>query len=205
MFPQSVQINQKILYSPTPCYYQTYGTPTTTKDILKCCNQYDAFLVAGTSPSSETFLVGAYGFTSTICKQTALDSPTSDLFGVWWYFTPSHSFGFADSGDISQTSADTKAGANRLSWRLDQGDGGYRIGDITDLNGDSTYYKVIYGYKLCQVGTYSSTGYAPCTRCAAGSSVAEAGATICIPGLIIATFIFDRSLSYFKIDSMMYF
>jgi hypothetical protein len=64
--------------------------------------------------------------------------------GVYWYYTPGASFGFAPNSLIKQGTADTEdENANkRLSWDLG-GSGGWRIGSSINLNDSVKYRKII--------------------------------------------------------------
>jgi hypothetical protein len=63
--------------------------------------------------------------------------------GVYWYNTPSKSFGFAPNATITQKTADVfdRASTLRLSWHLDSYTG-FRLGNLLDLY-NSNYLKIV--------------------------------------------------------------
>lgn len=78
-----------------------------------------------------------------LANKTALND-TKLVDGVYWYFTPNQSFGFSPSPIIQQDSADIyddNIDNQRVSWHLDQGVGGYRLGILNPFS--NNYYKVI--------------------------------------------------------------
>ncbi len=79
--------------------------------------------------------MAAIGPVEVLQNQTVLNKPVK--YGdVYWYMTPGNSFGFSSSNKINQKSAniDRTSPELRLSWHLDQSDGGYRAGATVDLN-----------------------------------------------------------------------
>jgi hypothetical protein len=126
------------------CYDVKYDYPTITSDITDCTGPY-LFVGALNGISSTSFALGAFSPASEVQQFTPVLN-TPHLFNdVYWYLTPGYSFGFADNGLINQNQADfLTVGPSRLSWHLDLGVGGYRAGDVTGLNGDTTWVKRIY-------------------------------------------------------------
>jgi hypothetical protein len=144
--PTGILQNQAPVADFYVCYFVPYADFTTTSIVKDCCSRFTSLLVAGFATStSSTFLLGAYAASASICLDTVTNSPNG-INGVFWYLTSSKSFGFADSATIVQSTADTQAGTMRLSWHLDQMDGGYRVGSTVGLNSNTVYYKAIYGY-----------------------------------------------------------
>ena len=148
MYPPRVQLNsvsvdQLASYGCSVCYLQTYGTVTTTDNIRKCAGPY--LFVGGRETASSTFKLGAFDLSSVILTQTLLDTPHLSN-GVYWYFTPSNSFGFSRYPLILQYEADRRSidGDARLSWHLDLTVGGFRLGSILPLNDATDYLKAIY-------------------------------------------------------------
>ena len=125
------------------CFDSTYATPTTTSMINACSGPY--LFVGAISSYSSTYLVGAFGSATEVQRQTALNTPHLSG-GVYWYFTTGESFGFLNSTDLQQNSADvgSTSPASRLSWHVDQNAGGYRAGENMELNSDTTWRKSIY-------------------------------------------------------------
>ena len=129
-------------YGCTVCYLQTYGTVTTSDNITNCTGPY--LFIGGRATASSSFLLGAFDLSSVIHTQTPLNSPTESN-GVYWFFTPSASFGFSQNANIQEGSAGTDIeGETSLSWHLDLNVGGYRLGSIRGLNDSTDYMKAIY-------------------------------------------------------------
>ena len=117
----------------------------TTQDKLAACLKYpDQYVAVGAKQAgSSTLDLVAVARASEAFAQHC-DARLSN--GVYWYNSVGQSFGFAASSSISLNSADTESDqcAYRLSWHVDQSDGGYRAGCTTGLNSASSYYKQIY-------------------------------------------------------------
>ena len=68
--------------------------------------------------------------------------------GVAWYYSNSYSWGFAKGNALVHRSSCDTATTNpndRLCWHTQSsGSGGYRCGNITSLNSNSLYVRVIY-------------------------------------------------------------
>ena len=80
-----------------------------------------------------------------VTTQTSLNQPM--FYGAaYWYFTDGQSFGFSPTNTINQYNADsTDLNSNlRVSWHLLGNVGGWRLGNITNLNDDLNYYKKIF-------------------------------------------------------------
>ena len=120
-------------------YEQTYGTiigNTTTP--IRPSGQY--VILAGKAVDSTTILLAAAAPTAQVFTETVLNTPQL-LNGAYWYLTLNTFFyvdgfgsiGFAPTEDIDQTSADVVDGSDplRLSWHLDEGGGGFRLGGIS--------------------------------------------------------------------------
>jgi hypothetical protein len=128
-------------------YNYTYGRPTTSAEILSIrsqCNPLTIICVGG-NRYDETFLrVVACANCLNVTTQTLTNQPQK-YGAVYWYFTENQSFGYAPNSTITQNSADNyDENSNfRLSWHL-QGNGGWRLGNVTSLNSDTNYYKKAY-------------------------------------------------------------
>ena len=152
-YPSEVQygvaVSNLIQSGCSLCYNKFYGDRTTTSIIESCTGKW--LFVGAVASDSSTFLLGAYGLASDVLTQTALNTPHLSN-GVWWYFTPGQSFGFADTSVIRQSPADYADypgtdihTQSRLSWHLDQPFGGFRAGRNIFLNEDSSvWHKQIY-------------------------------------------------------------
>ena len=142
----SVTAAQLDSYGCSVCYQQTYATATTSGDIRKCTGPY--LFVGGRAIGSSSFKLGAFDTSTVILTQTLLNTPHLSN-GVYWYFTPSFSFGFSRDALINQDKADNLStdGDARLSWHLDLNVGGFRLGSILNspnLNFATDYMKAIY-------------------------------------------------------------
>ncbi len=131
----------------TQCYLDTYAKNNgqLAQEIVAACTKANVMLAC--RPTGATTLT------------LAADAPRADVFfdtgtgntphnanNVGWYFNNDYSMGFAPQGEaISRGQADTLPGATRLSWHtLSQNSGGYRCGDVTGLNGSTSYERVVY-------------------------------------------------------------
>ena len=134
------------------CYNVTYATSTNTVDINGCTgSQY--LLVGGFSAGSpNTLLVAAVGLSSAVLTTTSsLGTATTNENGLFWYFYPGHSFGFADDSVLLLGNADGSSISSntRVSWHLDLSIGGYRLGNLIDLFSGTTPYKIIIKLAAC--------------------------------------------------------
>ena len=140
----SVTAAQLDSYGCSVCYLKTYATVTTSDNIRHCTSPY--LFVGGRATDCSTFKLGAFDLSSVILTQTLRNTPNLSN-GVYWYFTPSLSFGFSRNPLILQNEADVSPidGDARLSWHLDLNVGGFRLGSIPPyLNDATTYQKAIY-------------------------------------------------------------
>jgi hypothetical protein len=125
-------------------YNYTYEHNTTTQeinDIRNNCSESNILCMGGLDITNNVLLVVACGccldvLSVTVGNQTQLHN------GVYWYNTPTYSIGFAPNSTIIQTYADQfDLGNNqRVSWHLDLGIGGYRVGSI--VTSSAPYYKI---------------------------------------------------------------
>jgi len=129
-------------------YEETYRTAignTTTP--IRPSGQY--VILAGKAVGSSNILLAAAAPTAQVFTETVLNTPQL-LNGTYWYYTlqttliNQGSIGFAPTDDIVQDVADTIGGVERLSWHLVAGVGGYRIGDVYELDGSSDYLKQVW-------------------------------------------------------------
>jgi hypothetical protein len=129
----------------TKFYEQTYGTITATTAPLRPSEQY--VILAGKAVGSSTIILAAAAPTSAVFTETVLNTPQL-LNGTYWYNTPSKSIGFAPTATISQNTADVtdrfSGGDLRLSWHLNNIQGGWRLGSLTELNSSTAYLKQVW-------------------------------------------------------------
>lgn len=80
-----------------------------------------------------------------ITSETVFNKPQF-YNAAWWYFSKKRSFGFSPTSRIEQENADrfNKTDRLRLSWHINNQVGGYRLGNITDLNDSEKYKKYIF-------------------------------------------------------------
>jgi len=129
----------------TKFYEQTYGTITATTAPLRPSEQY--VILSGKAVGSSTITLAAAAPTSAVFTETVLNTPQL-LNGAYWYNTPSKSIGFAPTATISQNTADVtdrfSGGDLRLSWHLNNTQGGWRLGSLIDLNYSTAYLKQVW-------------------------------------------------------------
>ena len=127
----------------TKFYEQTYGTITATTAPLRPSEQY--VILAGKAVGSSTIILAAAAPTSAVFTETVLNTPQL-INGTYWYNTPSKSIGFAPTATISQNTADQvdTSSVLRLSWHLNNIQGGWRLGSLTELNSSTAYLKQVW-------------------------------------------------------------
>jgi hypothetical protein len=127
----------------TKFYEQTYGTITATTAPLRPSEQY--VILAGKAVGSSTIILAAAAPTSAVFTETVLNTPQL-INGTYWYNTPSNSIGFAPTATISQNIADQQDTSSvlRLSWHLNNTQGGWRLGSLTELNYSTAYLKQVW-------------------------------------------------------------
>jgi hypothetical protein len=89
----------------------------------------------------DVLLVVACGCCLDVLSVNVIDQPQLHN-GVYWYNTPGLSIGFAPNSTIDQSAADQFDIDNnqRVSWHLDLGIGGFRLGSIVTFS--APYYKI---------------------------------------------------------------
>ena len=131
----------------TQCYVSAFGTPigSSAEHVLSSCTG-DYLMMAGRETGSSTIMLLASGLTSDVTANTgAYTSNTHAVNGAQWYFSSEWSWGFAPIGaSVSLNSCDVAWGGGRLCLHTLDWTGGYRIGEITGLNGSSSYEKVFF-------------------------------------------------------------
>jgi len=121
------------------CFRAPYSDKTTSAVFDTC--KGSKILVASKKKNTDTLALMAICQRSVVTKQTEQNVTIEDN-GVYWYHWKK-SFGFSDSQKIQLDSADTLEGDKRLSWHLN-GSGGYRSGNVRDLNSSNEWEKLLF-------------------------------------------------------------
>ena len=131
-------------------YEQTYDTPIGNSITpIRPSGQY--VILAGKAVGSSTIILAAAAPTAQVFTETVIDTPQL-LNGTYWYYTLATncptcgSIGFAPTNSITQNSADTSNVGDplRMSWHLQDGIGGYRLGTEIGLNSSTDYLKQVW-------------------------------------------------------------
>jgi hypothetical protein len=82
--------------------------------------------------SSSSIQVGAFGLSNEVFKATNDSLNGHENNGVYWYNYEGRSFGFSPEQSIRLDAADVSSSNSnyRLSWYVDRGIGGYRVGSL---------------------------------------------------------------------------
>ena len=116
--------------------------------IKSSCLPSTVLCLGGRDSTNDVLLVVSCGLCSVVLTPTAKNTPNLHN-GAYWYYSPdiilSQSMGFAPTATINQYNTDTYDTSNnqRVSWNLDNGYGGWRLGSLMNLYNNSPYYKVI--------------------------------------------------------------
>lgn len=129
-------------------YNETYSNSTTAGYLNNTrinCNSTSILCAAGGAKNSDFLEVVACGNCYAIVSRTSLNKPVY-IGQAYWYMIPGTSFGFSPTSSINQTTADmyNLQDPLRLSWVLDQGKGGMRLGNKTNLQTDTNYRKYLF-------------------------------------------------------------
>jgi len=131
----------------TQCYAETMSVSvgTNAEGVLSQCSG-DYLMMAGRVTGSDNFLVAAAAdFSDTIVDTGVGTSNTHLANGSNWYFAPNWSWGFTDALDtVILNQCDTSSSPTSMCLHTIAGAGGYRINDITSLNGSVDYEKVFF-------------------------------------------------------------
>ncbi|KOO28234.1 kinesin-like protein kif17-like protein [Chrysochromulina tobinii] len=130
----------------TKHYEVPYSHATTAYHLDTIPSHAEWVFVGAREAGANAVALGAFGKRDDVLRRTPHNEP-HEHNGVWWYRTDGYSFGFAPNSELQQYRADSMnpRDPQRLSWHL-QGDGGWRAGQYTDLNGETPWRKLIcYG------------------------------------------------------------
>jgi len=150
----------------TQCYAASFGAPvgnSAERVLSSCTGTY--LLMGGRATGASSFLLLAAGKASDITTDTgAGTSNTHAVNGAEWYFAPNWSWGFAPLGaSVSLNSCDVAWGGDRFCLHTLDWTGGYRVGDITGLNGSESYEKVFFERDALDPTTPNTTTPEPAT------------------------------------------
>ena len=134
-------------------YDYPYSHATTYDEIEAIradCISSTIMCVGGGNQSDGLLRVVACGNCLNITTLTQKNQ-TSFSMSAYWYYMFGFSFGFAPNSLILQNTAyieyadiqDPDSNL-RLSWYIDELNGGYRLGNLTNLFFDKTYYKKVF-------------------------------------------------------------
>lgn len=131
----------------TQCYAGTMNLfiGNNAENVLNVCTG-DYLMMAGRATGSNTFLSLAAALRSDAITVTGQNSTTHLANGANWYFAPNWSWGFTAAGDTVQNNqCDVSASSpNSMCLHTVNGAGGYRINNISGLNGSTAYEKVFF-------------------------------------------------------------
>ena len=135
-------------FSSCDTYYnEPYSHATQSDDVRTVgASTYTHVILGARYGASGQFLLAAVGEYDAVFAATSSTTTAYENNGVYWYFYPSKSIGFASDASVSLNTADTKdspGSEDRLSWHLDVAAGGYRVGTTKYLNSDTAHYKVV--------------------------------------------------------------
>ncbi|KAL0490163.1 cullin adaptor [Acrasis kona] len=137
----------KLLRGWTCIYNKPYSDKTTDQvfrtAIASSNNTATRILVAAKHKNSNTLALAAMGRINVVLKETNDSSTFNKENSVYWYHWKNHSFGFSDTRNINLGTADLLDGKFKLSWHL-TGRGGYRVGDIKNLNESKEWEKLLF-------------------------------------------------------------
>ena len=142
----------------TKFYEQTYGTVIGNSTItIRPSGQY--VILTGKAVGSSTLPILSAAPTAQVFTQTVINTPQL-INGTYWYNTPNQSIGFAPTGTLNQFQGDIQDLSDplRLSWHLHNYTGGWRLGEINDLNGTELNFSTAY---LKQVWTWNGISVTP--------------------------------------------
>jgi hypothetical protein len=130
----------------TQCYAATMnvGIGSEAQSILGAC-QGDLLMMAGRVTGSSEFLVLAAADRDDTIVNTGQTSVTHLANGSNWWFSNDWSWGFTAADDtVNNFSCDTSSSPTSMCLHTLDSVGGYRINEITGLNGSTAYEKVFF-------------------------------------------------------------
>jgi len=129
---------------------QCYAAPMATfignsaENVLNACTG-DYIMMAGRETGAQSFMVLAAALRSDAITNTGIGSITHLSNGSEWWYSPNWSWGFTAAGDtVTNNQCDTSDSPTSMCLHTVNGAGGYRINNITGLNGSVGYEKVFF-------------------------------------------------------------
>jgi hypothetical protein len=131
--------------------YSHATTDTELNTIKLHCSNETILCAGGASKGSDTLLLLSCGNCRLILTPTETNKPVLNN-GAYWYFSKYFSFGYAPTFNINQFLEEDRHDCDRkhncsdnkrLSWIIYDGKGGWRLGQLVNLNDDS-YRKIIF-------------------------------------------------------------
>ncbi len=130
----------KLLRGWTLCYRKPYSDKTSEKVFENA--KGTRILIAARHKNSSSLALAAMGRRKFVLKET-FENHCNRENGVYFYHWKAHSFGFSDLESINLGSADLSPGTRKVSWHL-TGRGGYRVGELRNLNESTEWEKLIF-------------------------------------------------------------
>jgi hypothetical protein len=131
----------------TQCYASDFSTAigNSGEKVLNAC-QGDKLMMAGRIKGSDSFLVLAAADYADTIVNTGTTSNTHLANGSRWYYASNWSWGFTSANDsVTLSSCDTSASSpTSMCLHTLAQVGGYRINNISGLNGSRDYEKVFF-------------------------------------------------------------
>ena len=128
-------------------YEEDYSHVTTSEELYGLLERFpnSTLCVGGMHRDSEYIKLSAFGNIHHIIMFTDVDAPVK-YRNTYWYFCPGWSFGFSAQGKVKLYWADRskEGGDSRLSWNMDNGYGGWRLGTHLGLQNNTHFKKVIF-------------------------------------------------------------
>ncbi|MDH0867538.1 PEP-CTERM sorting domain-containing protein [Mitsuaria sp. GD03876] len=150
----NVNINTIVNGGWTQCYVGTMNlyVGDSGENVLNACTG-DYLMMAGRETGSDLFLSLAAALRAdTIVNTGAGTSNTHEANGANWYFAPDWSWGFTAAGDsVSLSQCDVSDSPLSMCLHTVNNAGGYRINNITGLNGSTAYEKVFFQASAAEV------------------------------------------------------
>lgn len=153
-YPQGVIKNFRVANLPSfcrLCYKAPYLDSTTSSNLDVCGGDY-LFVGAIDSSNPSFFYMGAFGPRSCVLNISGSSTRAiGQCNDVFWYRVPQQAFGYSLLPNIQLAPGDISAedgsfnDQSKLSWSLDNGQGGYRAGIQHSLSASSAFLKVLYG------------------------------------------------------------